>query len=219
MAGSCLVLAKIDRHVYIGKRAPITSRRAAMPAHPRKDELAEKALELFDRDGFHAVGIDRIIAEAGVAKMTLYNNFASKEALILEALRRRQEGFGRWLFERAERAGPSPRARLLGVFDALGEWFAAKGFHGCLFIRAAGEYPALGDPVHRFAARHKQALRRRLGAMAAEAGVVDAEGLSHQLAILVDGAIVAAQVAGRREAAADARRAATALLDAAGAKK
>ena len=62
-------------------------------ATSRREQLVETALTVFNRDGYHAAGIDRILAEAGVAKMTLYNHFRSKDDLILAALRRRDEGF------------------------------------------------------------------------------------------------------------------------------
>ena len=62
----------------------------------RRDHLVETALALFMRDGFHATGIDRILSHAGVAKMTLYNHFKSKEELILAALRLRDERFLVW---------------------------------------------------------------------------------------------------------------------------
>lgn len=187
-----------------------------MPARSRKDALVDKALQLFYRDGFHATGIDRIIAETGVAKMTLYNNFDSKEALILEALSRREEDFGRWLTERTAGTGLDPRARLLALFEALGPWFAGKDFRGCLFIRAAGEYPALSDPIHRCAAKYKRGLRDFIAGIAREASASDADALARRLMLLVEGAIVTAQIGGDGAgAAADARLAAEILIDAA----
>lgn len=191
-----------------------------MPARSRKDALVDKASQLFYRDGFHATGIDRIIGEAGVAKMTLYNNFDSKEALILEALSRRQESFGRWLTGRTGGAGRAPRAKLLALFDALGEWFASKDFRGCLFIRAAGEYPALSNPIHRRAAEHKRGLREFIAGIAREAGVDRPDALARRLMLLVEGSIVTAQIGGNgAETAADARLAAEALVDEALGKK
>ena len=87
----------------------------------RRDHLVETALGLFMRDGFHATGIDAILAEAGVAKMTLYNHFKSKDELILAALRLRDEQFLEWLVSAVEARADKPRGRLLALFGALDE--------------------------------------------------------------------------------------------------
>lgn len=186
-----------------------------MPPAPRRDDLIDTALDLFHRDGFRAVGIDRVIAETGVAKMTLYNNFESKEALMLAALRRRQDAFGAWLRKRVAELARTPRGRLLALFDGLGEWFMRRDFRGCLFIRAASEFPALADPAHRMASDHKRRFRAYIADLARDAGARDAEALAFQLAILVDGAIVAAQISGKADAAAHAKRAAAIVIKAA----
>ena len=132
----------------------------------RRDHLLETALRMFYRHGFHATGIDAILAESGVAKMTLYKHFGSKEELILAALVLRDERWRAWLDAAIGRAGPAPRDRLLAVFDALVEWFADPGFAGCLFVRAAAEFPDPAHPAHREAARHKQRVRERQKNMA-----------------------------------------------------
>ena len=121
-------------------------------AASRRDQLIDTALDLFNRNGYHATGIDRILAEAGVAKMTLYKHFGSKDALIQAALERRDERWRAWFRDAVARRAETPRGRLLAVFDALEEWFVRPDFHGCMFIRAAGEYAALDDPIHANAA-------------------------------------------------------------------
>ena len=82
-------------------------------APSRRDHLVDTALELFIRDGFHATGIDKILAESGVAKMTLYKHFKSKDELILSALRRRDERFRNWFMRAVESRAQAPRQRLL----------------------------------------------------------------------------------------------------------
>ena len=191
-----------------------------MPAPSRRDELIETALRLFYTHGIHATGIDRILAEAGVAKMTLYKHFRSKEELVLAALRRRDELFRNWLMTAMDRASPDPRERLLALFDALDEWFHERalnafGFHGCAFIKAAGEYDAAEDPVHRACAEHKRLIVEYLRKLAAEAGAADPTALAEQLALLKEGAIVTAQVRGLRSAALDAKVIARSLIEAA----
>ncbi|MGH7058716.1 MAG: TetR/AcrR family transcriptional regulator, partial [Acetobacteraceae bacterium] len=88
----------------------------------RRDHLVQTALALFSRHGYHATGIDRILAESGVAKMTLYKHFRSKDDLILAALRHRDEQFCRWFQSEIEARAAHPRERLLAVFDVLEAW-------------------------------------------------------------------------------------------------
>lgn len=187
-----------------------------MPAS-RRDHLVETALALFSRDGFHATGIDRILAEAGVAKMTLYKHFRSKEELVVAALRLRDERFRAWIAERAAARGKSARKQLLGVFDALEEWFGAPGFRGCTFANACAEYGALDHPVHAAAAAHKDAMRGWIRDLAAEAGAADANEAADQVMLLMDGATMSAHVTGNARAARRARRTAKVLLKQAGA--
>ncbi len=99
-----------------------------------RTSLVEAALRLFDRHGFHGVAIDRILAEAGVAKMTLYHHFPSKDALVLAALERRDRDF-RASFLAAVSLGAAPRTRLLSMFDSLELWIRDPAFHGSLFDR------------------------------------------------------------------------------------
>lgn len=182
-----------------------------MPASPR-ERLIDTALELFNRQGYRATGIDGLLAEAGCAKMTLYNQFGSKEGLIRAALEARDSRWRTWLRNRVEALAASPRERLLAVFDALEEWFRRPEFRGCLFAKAAAEYPELADPVHRAAARHQRELLAYLRGLAADAGAHRPAPLARALMLLVQGAITVTQVNGPVGAAETARRAAEALI-------
>lgn len=182
----------------------------------RKDELVETALDLFYKNGFHATGIDRILAEAGVAKMTLYKHFGSKDALIVAALRRRDERFRTWFRAAVDRETRSPKKRLMAVFAALDDWLKAPGFLGCPFINAAAEYKDPADPVHQAAAEHKAEMRAYLVSLAAEAGADDPEELGEQLLLLIDGATIAAHVGGDPKAARRVRRIGKTLIKTAG---
>ena len=133
----------------------------------RRDHLVETAAKLFARHGFHATGIDRILAEAGVAKMTLYKHFRSKDELILAALRRRDEEFRNWFVRKVEARARRPAARLLAVFDVLAEWFEQPDFAGCTFVAAAAEFHPAEDPIHAAAAEHKRLLLAFLRELAA----------------------------------------------------
>jgi hypothetical protein len=100
----------------------------------------------------------------------------------------------------------------LAVFDALEEWFRRPEFRGCLFAKAAAEYPELADPVHRAAARHQRELLAYLRGLAADAGARRPAPLARALMLLVQGAITVTQVNGPVGAAETARRAAEALI-------
>src|ERR1041384_2600409 len=100
-----------------------------------RERILDTAYELFSRHGTRAVGVDRIIAECGIAKMTLYRNFPSKDELILAFLDRRAE---RWTHEglecEAARCSDGPAEQLLGLFDTFDGWFRQEDFEGCSFI-------------------------------------------------------------------------------------
>src|SRR3954447_17534402 len=100
-----------------------------------RERVLETAYALFSKHGTRAVGVDRIIAEAGTAKMTLYRNFASKHELIVAFLAMREERWTRgWLQAEVEKRARSARDRLLAIFDVFGDWFAREDFEGCSFI-------------------------------------------------------------------------------------
>ena len=91
----------------------------------KRDDVLDKADELFEKNGFVATGVNQITQEAGVASMTLYNNFKSKEDLIVAALERRSERFFDQLEKSMDAAGPSPRDRILAAFEALDAWIVS----------------------------------------------------------------------------------------------
>ncbi|GHD42352.1 TetR family transcriptional regulator [Thalassobaculum fulvum] len=186
----------------------------------RRDELVDTALRLFYTQGFNATGIDKILSEAGVAKMTLYKHFRSKDELILAVLHRRDEQFRNWLMGEMERASANPRERLLAMFDAIEDWFQGRafkglGFSGCAFINAAGEFGDQNHPAHRTAAEHKRRIVEYLERLCAQAGARDPRDLAEQLALLKEGAIVTAHVRGMPESAGIAKRMAVGAIDAA----
>ena len=126
-------------------------------ASDARQRLLDTADRLFYAEGFRAVGIDRIIAEAGVAKMTLYSHFRSKDDLILAVLRHREEQVLAWFAREMERHTRSGRGPARGrFFAALKEWFESPGFRGCAFINASVELADAGHPGSVFARQHKE---------------------------------------------------------------
>jgi AcrR family transcriptional regulator len=177
-----------------------------------RDTLIETALRLFHQDGFHATGIDRILAESKVAKATLYKYFRSKDVLMLEALRLRDARFREHLETQVAARAAGPRDALLKVFEVLEEWLATPGFRGCLFINASAEFGDPVDPLHKAAAEHKARVMDWLHRLCAKAGAPDAFGLARQLCLLKEGAIVTAQVSTSPRAASTARAIAEQLI-------
>jgi AcrR family transcriptional regulator len=174
--------------------------------------ILETADRLFYRDGLRAVGIDRIIAEAGVAKMSLYKHFASKDELILAVLRHREQGVLEFFRRAMERHARKAKDPLRAFFAALKEWFEAPGFRGCAFQNAAVE---LADPAHpgtAFVRGHKQRFAQFLRGLVEEAVGRSAAKVAPAVVLLVEGAIVAAVVRGSPDAADVARDAALKLV-------
>jgi AcrR family transcriptional regulator len=177
-----------------------------------RERVLETAYRLFSQHGTRAVGVDRIIAESGVAKMTLYRNFASKADLILAFLELREARWTRgWLQETVEGRAATPAQRLLAIFDVFGEWFARDDFEGCSFINVMLELTDPGSPVRRESVRQLSEIRGFIGGLAKEAGVQDADAFARQWHILMKGSIVAA-AEGDQDSARRAKRIGAALL-------
>ena len=178
----------------------------------KKDRLVDTALRLFCRYGYRATGIDTILTEAGVAKMTLYNHFGTKEGLILAALEKRDEEHIAWLASETQTRAGAPEDGLLALFDTLDAWFAGDEFHGCPFLKASGEFDDHNDPVHRAALAHKGQLLALIRELADAAGAPDPARIAGEIYMLVEGATVVAQLTGDRSTAARAKQAAEVLL-------
>ncbi|MQT15050.1 TetR/AcrR family transcriptional regulator [Segnochrobactrum spirostomi] len=178
--------------------------------HDKRQLIVRTAYDLFKRDGFHATGIDRIIAEARVAKMTMYRHFPSKDKLIIEVLERRAERFARQLDDLAL-ADATPAEKVTRVFDWHAAWFRRRDFHGCLFAHAIAEYGDVNHPVHRAAAAQKIAMRNRLAALLEETPPA-AVAKATVLVMLIEGATLLAQLGHGDEAITAAKGAALQLI-------
>ncbi len=175
-----------------------------------RERILTTATQLFYTHGIHRVGIDLVIAESGVAKMSLYRQFGSKEELVLAFLERINTEWFTWLKERVS-AARAPQ-RPLAVFDALWEWFRTPTFRGCPFVSSAAEFRDPADPVHQAAWRFKKGLRDYFQILLREAGRSDHASLADTFLLLADGAMVRAAMEGKPDSAKVARRAAAALL-------
>lgn len=159
---------------------------------PARRRILDTAGALFYAEGIRAVGIDRIIAEAEVAKATFYHHFPAKDDLVCAYLDE-QSGLQRAAAEQVRQAaGTSAGEAILTVFDAIGEIGCGPGFRGCAFVNAAAEYPDPGHPVRRVVARHRAWFRELLRDLLTAAGHPDPEGAAGMLVLLRDGLVVGA---------------------------
>ncbi|MGH3982756.1 MAG: TetR/AcrR family transcriptional regulator [Pseudonocardiaceae bacterium] len=178
-----------------------------------RERVMRAAYDLFSRQGTRTVGVDAVIGEAGVAKMTLYRNFASKDDLILAFLERREALWTHgWVRAESQRRGGTPAQRLLAIFEIFGEWFAQPDFEGCSFITTLLEVTARDSPVRNASVLHLANIRGYLCELATEAGVEDPDSFARQWHILMKGSIVAA-AEGDIHAALRARELGMLLLD------
>jgi AcrR family transcriptional regulator len=176
-----------------------------------RERIMTTAYELFARFGTRSVGVDTIIAKSGVAKMSLYRHFRSKQALVEAFMERREERWTlAWLRADVEARAETPEARLLAVFDVFDGWFRTPDFEGCSFINILLEYEP-GNPLRDRAIVHLANIRAFLRELAEEAGLANPEAFAATWHILMKGSIVSAGE-GNREAARHAREAARMVL-------
>lgn len=178
----------------------------------RKQQLLDTAYQLFNKHGYHATGIDRILAQSGVSKATLYKYFRTKEELILAVLQRRHDQLIETMIlamGQADERGESPP---LAIFDVLDRWFRSEVFFGCNFINASAEYAEADNPIYVYAAYHKATIQQLLEQNLKAYGKRRRNTLAAQLALLIDGAIVRAHTRGERGAAVLAKAMAAQLL-------
>ncbi|WP_300274390.1 TetR/AcrR family transcriptional regulator [Halomonas sp.] len=193
-----------------------TSRTA--PARSAHDRLLEAASTLFYRDGITATGIDSIVKRAGVAKKSLYNNFASKAELVAAYLEARH---AEWLalYEARLRQATTPHDRVMAVFLAYedhAEQAYERGFRGCGLLNAAAELPA-EDPGRAVVRGHKEQVEALLAQHVGDMLGADpqrAAALAHHLAFLLEGAMARAGLEGRSDCLLQARDMAFAMLEA-----
>jgi AcrR family transcriptional regulator len=159
-----------------------------------RGRLLSAATHLFCKNGINATGIDAIISEAGTAKTTLYKLFGSKTNLVHVVLETEGKQWREWFIGALETGGGNAQAKLTRIFPALKDWFGQERFYGCPFINAVGEHDKDQKQLRAIAMRHKKVVLAYFEKLADEMGAAEPEVLAHQLALLMDGAIVAAMV-------------------------
>src|SRR5436309_14101218 len=151
-----------------------------------RERTLRTAYRLFSEHGVQAIGIDRIIAEAGIAKATLYRHFGSKEELVVAALERREALWTRgWLEHEIERRAGTPEARLLAIFDVFDDWFRRDDYESCLFINTLLESHDRTSPIGSASVAHLANVRALASDLAAQAGIRNPDGFARQWQLLM----------------------------------
>lgn len=169
-----------------------------------RERILGTAHELFYRDGIRATGVDRLIAESGVAKLTFYRHFPSKDALVISFLDYRHERWMSWFTEALQRHGGAPGAGLAPLAAAMAEWFADPAFRGCAFINAVAEVGGSLPQAVEISQAHKREMTQAIAELLPKGRQRIAQ--AEAAALAVDGAIVRAQMADADDAIAGLRR-------------
>lgn len=177
-----------------------------------RERLLLAASDLFCRYGINATGVDAVVSAAGTAKTTLYKAFGSKEGLIEAVLEHEGSAWRAWFVGEVDALPGDASDKLIQLFNVLKKWFAEEHFYGCPFINAIGEHDKDDDRLRNIALKHKGIVLEKIRELAREARPEDAEGLTHELALLIDGAIVAALIMRDPNVADHARNAAARVL-------
>jgi len=173
------------------------------------------ASELFATRGINATSVDTIVAEAGVAKVTLYKYFKSKELLILEYLRQYDDRLWKKLTERMASRETGPAEKLLSLVNGVMDWIADPEFKGFAFTNATVEFPQDENLVHQTSVEFAQTLRNTLASLAAEAGIKNGDTLALQLSLVIEGAAITERMHHGSGAVENAKEMARTLIEAA----
>jgi AcrR family transcriptional regulator len=184
-------------------------------ASDTRQRLTQAALDRFYRDGFRNVGIDQILDDVGISKTAFYKHFACKEDLMLAALEMQNQ----WLQETfrnmiREQGGRAAADQLRALFDVVEQIIGQDGFHGCIFVNAAIEFPLSHDPVHQLSARNKEAIYDIVYEIAERAGAAAPDRLTQELCMIIDATYVGRVVTGGDDALSTARRMAERVIQA-----
>jgi AcrR family transcriptional regulator len=179
-----------------------------------RDRILETASSLFYADGIHAVGVDRVVQDSGVAKATLYQHFRSKEELVAACLRQRSADWRRHFAEPILLRAGSPAARVAKVFDALSRSVSEPQFRGCPFINAAAEFPGHDGPVAAAIRSHRAQVRQLFAELVSPLPPTSGrKTLVDQLVLLYDGTMINAQLNAKSKPHRSAKAAAARLME------
>jgi AcrR family transcriptional regulator len=180
-----------------------------------REKILSTARELFYRDGVRAVGVDTIVAEADVAKTSLYRWFGSKDDLIASFLANENDAFwDQWDKVASEHEG-GPVEALRAHLAWIQSYVVSERFRGCPFLNVTAEFRDAEHPARAVCRENKAELRRRLSDLTRRLTVDDPEILADQLLLLIDGAFANTQVLGKSGPGRALERGGNTLIDAA----
>lgn len=171
----------------------------------KRNHLLQVATELFNRYGYHSVGVDQVIAKAGVAKTTLYRHYRTKDELIVAVLNRLGEQFRSATREAVDNLAKRPEEKIFCLFDVLENWFSQDNFYGCPFVSAMGEFGERSNPIFQEAVIHKRLMLAYFAELTRDANIDDPEGAAEEVNLLYEGAITMAKLTGKPETAQQAK--------------
>lgn len=181
-------LAYVDNSVY-NTFMPTSN---AKPKPPARQRILSTAHDLFYRDGIRATGIDRIIAESGVTKVTLYRHFPSKNALIKTYLEYRHETLIAHLSAKLLPPKKTGRSLRKKIISTLKEWFDSEEYRGCAFINSVVEMQGVLPEVADISKRHKNEVLKLITTALQESKNSDEIALA--ISVAMDGAILRSQM-------------------------
>ena len=155
----------------------------------KKKSILDAATSLFSKNGYHAVGVDSIVAKSNVAKMTFYKHYPSKEFLIESVLIQRDLDL-RVSIQAALEKRRTPKTKIKGIFEWYEDWFSTEEFHGCMFIKASEEFPEIGVKIREISQTHKQWLESLIADLLKECEIKSHKDLSVHILTVLDGLTV-----------------------------
>lgn len=183
------------------------------PGPSLRDRILDTASALFYREGVHAVGVDLVVKESGIAKTSLYRHFGSKDALVAAFLEREDADFwGQWEAI-ANRHRDDPEGELKALLEWMEERLRRPGYRGCPQLNVAAELPDPNHPARLVAAAHKDRMRRHLSSIAKRMGLKQSQQIGSQLALAFDGAFISAPFGGSQQLADTLRQTVRALVE------
>ena len=185
-----------------------------MPTLSTREKLIQAGHEIFYREGFLNVGLDRLLNEVGCSKQTFYNHFECKDDLIVAVIDEHHRWWSSELRDRIQRAaGPNAKAQILAMFDVMKEIMHEPDYHGCIFINAAVEFPQPHHPAHQSARKAKADGLALLEDLAERAGASNPVALAQEIDMIIEGALITQQVSRDSDVCGIARSVAETLLE------
>ncbi|MGN6085150.1 TetR/AcrR family transcriptional regulator [Trinickia sp.] len=191
-----------DSQLEVTSKRATAAKAAAGRTRPHTDGataqqlLLRAAAELFYQEGVRAVGVDAVVERAGVNKMSLYRQFASKDDLIAAYLEHANDCFFGYFDQSIGMHPGQPQRQIAQYFEDLARRASREGYRGCPFVNVAAEFPDPDHPARKIVARNKAQLVERLTELTTAAGADDPAGLADALALLIEGVYAASQTFG-----------------------